>query len=439
MNKNMEEMLQRISVSQLNDMQLNAIETIGQNDETILLSPTGSGKTLAFLLPLIDGLKEDCGQMQAVILSPARELALQIESVMRSLASGHRVMCCYGGHPFDVEQRSLMQNPPEVLVATPGRLVEHIEEHSLSLDNAQWLVLDEFDKSLEMGFTEEMKFIVESMPALRKKVLTSATEAVTIPDFVNLIQPVRLNFLSEKGIAGLSLMKVASPDKDKLDTLLRLLCTIGDGQSIIFCNYRESVDRVADYLRGSKVTCETFHGGMEQPDRERALCMFRNGTIRILISTDLAARGLDIPEVGNIIHYHLPSTGEAFTHRNGRTARMNASGKAYVILSADEKIPDYLKAKMPEMRLNPNAPLPPPSVWQTLYIGKGKRDKISKGDVVGFLCQKGGLKKEELGIVEVKERYALAAVKAKRMQPLLKAICNEKIKGLKTIFEVARV
>lgn len=437
MNVTISQMLKNISIESPNEMQKEAIETIGRNSEIVLLSPTGSGKTLAFLLPMIERLGESNGHIQAVIITPSRELALQTEHVFKSLGSSYRVACCYGGHPFDVEQRSLA-SVPDVLVGTPGRLVDHIESHSFTLDQATWLVLDEFDKSLEFGFSEEMKFIIENLPNLRKKILLSATEAIEIPEFTKITNPVKVNYLSD-GNEGLTIKVVNSPVKDKLQTLFNLLCHIGANQSIIFCNFRESVDRVAQYLREQGIECITFHGGMEQPDRERALCMFRNGTIRVLISTDLAARGLDIPDVGNVIHYHLPDKADSFTHRNGRTARMHAKGCAYLILHAEESIPEFLPQDLEEEHVSDNTPLPPPSAWKTLYIGKGKKDKISKGDVVGFLMQKGMLKKEDLGIVEVKERYALAAVKAKRLSNLIRLISDEKIKGTKTKFEEAKI
>ena len=432
------EMLARIGVEQLNDMQIAANDAISKNPDVLLLSPTGSGKTLAFLLPLVQRLSTPGSGLQAVIIVPARELALQIDSVFKSLATEYRAYCCYGGHPFDVEQRSLL-NVPDVIVGTPGRVVDHIEQKSFSPETASWLVLDEFDKSLEFGFSKEMEFISQCLTGLRHRVLLSATQAVEIPEFVGVGKNlVRVDFLKDSP-AGLSMKIVNSPAKDKLATLLLLLCNLGNQQSIIFCNYREAVDRVVAYLKEYGIDCINFHGGMEQPERERALCMFRNGTIRTLVSTDLAARGLDIPDVENVIHYHFPSTAEAFTHRNGRTARMQAKGSAFLILGSEEALPDYVDDDIEGAELDQSATFPAKSQWTTLYIGKGKKDKVSKGDVAGFLMQKGMLKKDELGIIEVKERYALAAVKEKRISSLLKLISDQKIKGMKTKFEVAHL
>lgn len=428
------QILSHMGIAALNEMQQDALNTIPKERETLILSPTGSGKTLAYLLPTIQLLRQSNKHIQAVVVVPARELALQIGQVFQQMGTEYRAACCYGGHPFDVEHRSLTEAPPDVLIGTPGRIVDHIENKSIDLSETQMLILDEFDKSLEFGFTEEMKFIAESMPSVKKKVLLSATEAVDIPDFMGITALKRVDHLKKEPIKGLTLKEVVSVEKDKLPALKQLLCHLGKGKSIIFANYRESADRIAKYLREEGISCACFHGGMEQPDREKAICLFRNSSVNCLISTDLAARGLDIPEVDYIIHYHLPSTGDVFTHRNGRTARMNASGQAYVILYINEMRPSYLP-KMLKEKVTEDSPLPPEAEWATIYIGKGKRDKISKGDVVGFLLQKGGLEKDELGIVEVKERYAMAAVKATKVEPMLKRISNEKIKGQKTKFE----
>lgn len=429
--------LGNMGIKALNKMQEEALSTIQEEAETLILSPTGSGKTLAYLLPIVKMLRENYKGIQAVVVVPARELALQIGQVFQQMGSGYRATCCYGGHPFDTEHRSLTEAPPDLLIGTPGRIVDHIENKSIDLSSTTTIILDEFDKSLEFGFSEEMKFIAESMPSAKKKVLLSATEAVEIPEFMGITSLKRVDYLADKPAEGLSLKEVVSVEKDKLPALKALLCHLGKGKSIIFANFRESADRIANYLMEEGISCVCFHGGMEQPDREKSIALFRNSSTNCLISTDLAARGLDIPEVDYIIHYHLPSTGDVFTHRNGRTARMNASGQAYVIMYINEMRPSYLP-KMLKEKIAEGAPLPPAPEWATLYIGKGKRDKISKGDVVGFLLQKGNLAKDELGLVEVKERYAMAAVKQVKVAALLKVLNGEKIKGMKTITELIR-
>ena len=437
MNETTTKILERMGISALNGMQEKALSVIPKEDATLILSPTGTGKTLAYLLPIVKMLHPGKKQISTAIIVPARELALQIAQVFQQMGSGFRAFCIYGGHPFEKEQRSLTEAPPDVLIGTPGRIVDHIKHNSFDPGTIKTIILDEFDKSLEFGFSEEMKFIIENTPSPQRKILLSATEAVQLPDFIKITSPKRIDYLKKEAITGLTLKEVVSVEKDKLPALKQLLCHLGKGKSIIFANFRESADRIANYLREQGIECMCFHGGMEQPDREKAICLFRNGSVNCLISTDLAARGLDIPEVDYIIHYHLPTTAEVFTHRNGRTARMNASGQAFVILYINERRPEYLPRMLKE-KIQEGCPIPPPAEWATIYIGKGKRDKISKGDVVGFLFQKGGLEKDELGIVEVKERYAMAAVKAAKASSMLKKIENEKIKGVKTVFELIK-
>ncbi len=226
--------------------------------------------------------------------------------------------------------------------------------------------------------------------------LLSATDAEEIPQFAGVggdspssgSRLMKLDFLARKlllcGCTRLFLRK------DKLETLYNLLCTLGYHSTLVFCNYRESVERVVGYLKARKFPCDMFHGGMEQPDRERALYKFRNGSCAVLISTDLAARGLDIPGIENVVHYHPPVNEEAYTHRNGRTARWEASGNAYLVLHAEERVPEYISEDIETYEFPETLPKPAKPRWATLYIGKGKKDKLNKIDIVGFLYKKEG-------------------------------------------------
>ena len=417
--------LRRLGIAELNAMQQAALEA-GTARDLVLLSPTGSGKTLAFLLPLLPEL-EDAGRVQVLVVVPSRELALQIDRVFRAMGTGLKATCCYGGHPFQTEKRSLEQ-PPAVLIGTPGRLLDHLEHGDMDLRGVHTVILDEFDKSLELKFVPEMKRILQQMPGVRRRVLTSATAALEVPEFVGLRRPLELSFLEDKP-RGLKLYAVHSPEIDKLDTLYKLLGELQGEPALVFCNYRESVDRVGDYLQQQKVEAVCFHGGLEQPEREQCLARLANGSTAVFITTDLAARGLDIPEVRHIVHYHLPLNEEAFVHRNGRTARMHATGTAYLLLNPIEEVPAYVPADVPEFFLPDETRVPKPAAWETLHINKGKRDKVSRGDIVGFLCQKGGLKPEEVGRIDVFESCALAAVRRGLKKNLLARIRNEKIKN----------
>ena len=333
--------LGNLKISTLNEMQHAALNADKRSD-IILLAPTGSGKTLAFLLPLLDVLDAGVPFVQALILVPSRELALQIEQVFKSMGNGIKVNCCYGGHSTKIESNNFTQ-PPALLIGTPGRIAHHLRRENFSTDKITTLILDEFDKSLEFGFQEDMAYIIRQLPALKKRVLTSATKMQEIPAFTGVKHPVEINFLHNKSNApDLELKAVVAEAADKLEALFSLICKIGDKATLIFCNHRDAVERISELLWHQGLVHDIFHGGMEQEDRERALLKFRNGSHRILITTDLASRGLDIPEIEHVIHYQLPHNEEAFLHRNGRTARMHAKGTSYLILAPDE-LPSYLK------------------------------------------------------------------------------------------------
>lgn len=416
-------------------MQQAALEASKQPNDLILLSDTGSGKTLAFLLPLILSMKSGASS-QAMVIVPSRELALQIEQVFRNLKTGFKVVCCYGGHKREIEENSLVE-APELLVGTPGRLADHIRRGNLQLDSIQTLVLDEFDKSLEEGFEEEMAFITKSLRHLQKRILTSATEAVDLPSFLALNSPAKLNFLSGSTQKALELKVVHSPDKDKVDTLFKLLCHLGNRSTIIFCNHRESVERVNALLKERGIMSDFYHGALEQPDRDLALFKFRNGTTNFLVTTDLASRGLDVPHIRYIIHYHIPTTEEAFTHRNGRTARMEASGTAILVIGPEETIPTYIQDDMEEIQLPDEVVIPEKPIWTTFYVGAGKKDKVNKVDIVGFFTQKGELRKEDIGLIEVKDFFAYVAIRKATASRTLSLIKNHRIKGKNVKIDLA--
>ncbi len=434
---NINEILWKLRIESLTAMQQTTIEEYRKGKDLVLLSPTGSGKTLAYLLPLVNSLQEGCSMPQALVLVPSRELALQIEQVFKSMGTGIPVMSCYGGRPAMDEHRTMKGVNPQVIIGTPGRINDHLGKGNIDASGIHTLVIDEFDKCLEMGFQEEMAQVLKQIPYLKRRFLLSATDAPAIPRFVSEGSFVKLDFLNadEQIPDRIKVYRVQSPEKDKLQTLSDLLCNLGDKSSLVFVNYRESVERVYRFLQQKGIACEMFHGGMEQKDRERALYKFSNGSCNVFVSTDLAARGLDIPDIDHVIHYHLPLNEDAYIHRNGRTARWDAEGEAYMLLGPEEYLPDYIQQDTEEYVLK--RPVPPPAepVWVTLYIGKGKKDKINKIDIVGFLSKVGGLGRDEIGRVDVKEHYAFAAIRRNKLKMTLKTVMGQKIKGIKTIIE----
>ena len=429
--------LTNLNIKSLNDMQLASIEAININNETVLLSDTGSGKTLAFLLPIAQQLDQSSKATQAIIVVPSRELALQIEHVFKKMGTGFKVSCCYGGHLRETEENNLKE-APALIVGTPGRLGDHIRRGNISTKNIETIVLDEFDKLLEEGFEEEMSFIIDKLPSLKKRILTSATALSEIPSFVGIKSPVEINFLSGEKSEALAVQMVSSEDKDKTETLFKLICSLGNRSIIVFCNQRENVEQVSAFLKDKGIVNVFYHGAMEQQLRDAALCKFRNGSSNVLVTTDLAARGLDIPNIRYIVHYQLPTSEDAYTHRNGRTARMEASGTAILILAPGERLPVYIIPEPVPIELPQTAEVPQKPVWTTLFIGLGKKEKVNKIDIVGFLTNKGRLKKEDIGLIEVKDFFSFVAIRKSKAGQTLEFIKTEKIKNKKVKIDIAK-
>lgn len=437
----LEKIFSKLGITSLNTMQEEVYDTIlHTGKDVVVLSSTGSGKTLAYLLPLTALLDPESQDVQALVITPGRELASQSSDVMMKMSTGLRSVACYGGRAAMDEHRVIRRVMPQVIFGTPGRLNDHLDKHNFSADSIRYLVIDEFDKCLEMGFHDEMSRLMDKLPALSRRILLSATDAEQIPHFVNLGQTVRLDFLvpEEQVSERVTLYCVHSVSKDKLEALDSLLRQLGQGKSIVFLNYRDSVNRVDEFLRQRGFATSAFHGGMEQKMREDALYKFSNGSTHVFVSTDLASRGLDIPDIDHIIHYHLPQGTDGYVHRVGRTARWDKTGKSFFLLGPEEEMPAFVEGDVVDFPLSAdNLPVPVPRM-ATLYIGKGKKDKISKGDIVGFLCKKGGLTSDEIGRIDVADRYTYVAVSRNSVARVLQQVQGEKIKGVRTVVEPVR-
>ena len=426
-NKSQQAILNKLNIEALNPMQEEAFLSISSIDNTVLLSPTGTGKTLAFLLPTINNLSAKCENVQLLILVPSRELAIQIEQVVREMGSGFKVNAVYGGRPFSKDKIELA-HAPAILIGTPGRVADHLRRETFLVEDIKTLVLDEFDKSLEIGFEKEMSAILASLPNIKKRILTSATQDMEIPRFVGLENEIVIDYLDTK-TSNLVVKKVISPEKNKLQTLVDLLHSIGNKPGIVFCNFKDTIQYVSDFLLENNIPHGCFYGGMEQIDRERALIKFRNGTHQIIIATDLAARGLDIPELNFIIHYQLPLKAEEFTHRNGRTARMNAQGTAYVLQWENEYLPEFITSTQIEKLGGKTSKIK--SEWSTLFISGGRKDKISKGDIAGLFFKQGNLQRNELGVIELKQDCAFVAVPKVKLETIIANTNNTRLKKKK--------
>lgn len=432
--------LSNLGIKVLNAMQGSAIEHCRNNSDMVLLSPTGTGKTIAFLLPLLERLSTDCDGVQALVALPSRELARQVFEVWRSMKTPFHAAAFYGGRPLEQEIASLGGASPSVVIGTPGRLLDHLSHASFAADSCSLLVIDEFDKCLELGFQEEMQRLADALPNVKSRFLLSATDAVEIPQFAGAGNVERLDFRSdsEQPAVRTSFYTVTTTPEKRLETLCSLLCSFGGEPSIVFCNFRESVEEVRKYLAGKSVNCVAYHGALEQKERELALFRFKCGNSNVLVCTDLAARGLDIKDVKHVVHYQRALTADVFTHRNGRTARWEADGAVYLISFENKSLPEFVPESLSEYTLPKRAVLPPAPQWSILYIGKGKRDKLSRGDIAGFFIKIGGLKAEDVGTILVFDNYSYAAVRMKYMRAVLKAVEGKKIKGIKTLIMPAR-
>jgi len=425
--KNQTNILEKLNIEKLNVMQEEAQETILANSEIVLLSPTGTGKTLAFLLPIIAELDINCSEVQVLIVVPSRELAIQIEQVIREMGTGYKANAVYGGRAGSKDKTEI-KHRPAILIGTPGRIADHLRRENFASEFISTLVLDEFDKSLEIGFETEMREILSLLPTIKKKILTSATQEVEIPKFVGLKNLTIIDYLNQ-GTSQLKVRTILATSPDKLETLVRLLCHLGNQPGIVFCNFKDTIQEVSDFLNDNNIGHGCFYGGMEQKDRERALIKFRNGTHRLIVATDLAARGIDVPEIRFIIHYQLPLKAHEFTHRNGRTARMFSDGTAYVLKGKNENLPDFIENA--EIEKIEKAEIPSPSIWKTIYISGGRKDKISKGDIAGLFMKQGQLGNDEIGTIEIKTDCAFVAIHASEVNRLIRLVDNSRLKNKK--------
>lgn len=430
-----EEIIRNLGFEGLNEIQTVTAETSEINHNILLLAPTGSGKTVAFILGFLSHINDKDG-VQVLILAPTRELVLQIESVLKKMKLPWKVNSAYGGHPFSVEKKNFI-HPPRILVGTPGRIQDHLQRETLDASGIHHVVYDEFDKSLEFGFADQMEYIRRKLLNINGQTLVSATQNIEIPAFLRFFDYETLDFTDEDSNL-LSLKQIIVPKDQKPEGLLQFINSLDrDKNVLVFVNHRDACDRIGDYFRILKMPYSIFHGGLEQNQREMELAKFRNGSSRVLIATDIASRGIDIPELDYVIHYQISPQENVFTHRNGRTARMKATGTALLIRSDQDKLPEYISEEPETLTFDKDCPVKTAD-WVTLYIGKGKKDKINKMDLVGFFLQFDFMKKEDLGLIEVKDYYALVAVNISKHKQLLKSSQGLKIKRMQPKIEVAQ-
>lgn len=432
---NQKEVLKNLGFEHLNRMQHVTIKG-SKADNTILLAPTGTGKTVAYLLSTLPKLDKEADGIQMLILAPTRELAQQIERVIKAMKLELKSLICYGGHSFSQERNSL-RTPPTILIGTPGRIQDHINRDTFTVENLTIIIFDEFDKALEIGFSKQMEGIVKHLPMLKTRFLVSATQDIDVPDYICLENPIIHNFTDEK-TGDLKIAKHQVPYAQKQEGLLTVINQMKpDERAIVFVNHREMSDRLGEVLENAGLDYSVFHGGLEQDKRELELTRFRNESSQILIATDIAARGIDIPNLDYVIHYQLPGQESVFTHRNGRTARMKASGTSVLIMTDKDYLPEYLASEPEDFIIDLNKKLQR-SQWVTIHVNRGKKHKVNKMDFVGYILNFDFMNKEDLGLIEVRDFFSYLAISRKKVPQLLEASKNKKIKNKQAKFDYAR-
>ncbi|NDC40747.1 MAG: DEAD/DEAH box helicase [Chitinophagia bacterium] len=434
-----EQLLPLLGIPSFNDLQENTFRETQQHNDIILLAATGSGKTIGYLVPVLRAIKKNRPGIQALIIVPVRELAEQVAEVFRKMKTGLKVTTCYGGHSREAEAHNLTE-PPALLISTPGRLCDHINTGVVNLDMVHTLVLDEFDKSLEMGFEEEMAYIANRVPETRRNILVSATDMEELPSFLAGINFHKLNYLPSGAQLPeqLILASLRTNTESKIHDLGCLINDVNGAPVIVFCNFREEVEKVTKALLEAGIAAIAYHGALEQDKRENALFVFRSKSANVLVTTDIASRGFDISNVALIVHYQLPQTREIFIHRNGRTARMNAGGRAVILLTGNEYLPEFAGTDIAQIEVPSGHNTPTKPEWTSLFFAGGKKEKINKVDLVGFLTQKGLLEKAEIGLLEVKDHHSFAAVAAHKARAVVNRVRGEKVKNQKIRIDIAK-
>ena len=323
---------------QATPVQAGAIPYFMEWKDVIAKAPTGTGKTFAFGIPMVEHIDPESSAVQALVLAPTRELAIQIQDELRDLCAfkeGVRVVCLYGGQPIE-KQITQLKKSPQIVVATPGRLMDHMKRHTVRLDQVQTVVLDEADRMLDMGFVRDVTHILDKMPQRRNLGMFSATISREVMDISWVYQrdPVEITVHADQdNKPDIAQYRLDVDRGEKADTMARLL-DMGDYERVIaFCNTKNMTDRLAGLLSMRRISCEAIHGDIQQRQREKTLQKFRDGQLRVLVATDVAARGLDIDDVDAVFNYDVPDENEYYIHRIGRTGRAKRHGVAFSLVS----------------------------------------------------------------------------------------------------------
>ncbi len=431
--------LDKIGYLDMTPIQSEALPHILEGRDVIAQAKTGSGKTAAFGIGLLSKLQVKKFRVQTLIMCPTRELADQVAKELRVIAKfAHniKILTLVGGAAFGPQLGSL-RHGAHIIVGTPGRILKHLDKETLNLENMDTLVLDEADRMLDMGFIEEIEKVIAYAPKERQTLLFSATYPNEI---MSMSKKLQRDAISVKTAAIESTNKITERfyevEGDKLQTMVNIFSNFNPSNAIVFCNTKVETDEVAQRLQKMKIDALALHGDMEQYDRNDVLVQFANKSARVLVATDVAARGLDIKELAMVVNYDLPHGSETYTHRIGRTGRAGAEGLAFTLYThfEDEKIEEYRDDKRlfenaDVLKTQNNFDMKPDNV--TLVIEGGKKDKLRAGDILGALTGDAGLKGSSIGKIDVYDRQAYVAIERAFIDEAQKRLSSGKIKSKK--------
>ncbi len=430
-------------------IQAQTIPLLLEGRDVVGQSKTGSGKTAAFALPILDRLELDAARLQALVVCPTRELAAQVAREVRRLGRRHeglQVLVVAGGEAIR-EQKAALKRGVHVVVGTPGRLLDHLTRGTIETNAITTVVLDEADRMLDMGFQEDVESILAAMPEERQTIFFSATFPKTIEQMSRVhqrdAQRVTVGVDDEEA-PRIRQLAVSVEPPDKLHALYRVLHAFPHESALVFCNYKATVGELVNELASSNVSVDAFSGDLEQIDRDEVLVRFRNQSVRILVATDVAGRGIDVEGLDLVINYEVPMQPEIYVHRIGRTGRAGRQGVAVSLVSGEEQrwfdaIRRRVDAPIERLVLSPEddpgmatlvAAAADDAKMETLLIMGGRKDKLRPGDILGALTSAGGgLDGGEVGKIEIHDRRAYVAVAKRVSRAAVDVLSNGKIKG----------
>lgn len=433
--------LNEIGYEQMTPVQSLSLPVILNNTDAVVRANTGSGKTTAFTLALLSKLNTKSFAPQALVLCPTRELAHQVAEEVRNLAKSMtniKVLTLCGGEPSRIQTSSL-EHGAHVLVGTPGRVLDHLEQRNVDLCSLNTFVLDEADRMLEMGFQESLSAIVKHIPKVRQTLLFSATYPKNIAALAEQVTTKASNIsaVEEEAKPRIKQLFYAMNNEDSAQLVMSLLTEHQPENCLVFCNTKNEVKDILSTLKANKFSVLALHGELEQKDRDQAIIQFSNDSVRVLVATDVASRGLDIAELDLVINVHMAHDLDTHTHRIGRTGRAGKEGMAITLVAAQD---DYKMRLLEDTFADPIQVQPAPNLsgikplkatMTTLQISGGKKDKLRPGDIVGALTRDNVLSADDIGKIKLESTFGFVAVNSRLAKHALGLISNNKIKGKK--------